>query len=177
MTSLDQTSSISSIALSKYSEQVNPGKCVTISLSFRIEGQIRIAFEQRNWEKAYDKHDNIFRLTIEVELKSGRKTITSLKFVRKAVLFWTRSPKIPYRVWIMIVKDDESFYPSTVDEAKSLLFDIEKIIELNMNGLKPGKHTLKADIRVTWGKHLFSNPTKIHARSDEIHIFKERLDY
>jgi hypothetical protein len=173
MTSLDQTSSIANIALSKYSEQVKQSNFLSLSLSFRIEGQIRVLFEQRNWEKAYDKHDNIFRLTIEVEVKSGRKAITSLKFVRKAVLFWTRSPKIPHRIWTMIVKDDESFYPSTVDEAKSLLFDIEKIIELNISNLKPGKHTLKAEIRASWGKHLFSNPTKIHARSDEIQIFKE----
>ena len=173
MSSLDQNSSIANIALSKYGEQLKDSSSLSLGLSFRIEGQIRAAFEQRNWEKAYDKHDNIFRLTIEVELKSGRKVIASLKFVRKAVLFWTRSPKIPYRIWIMIVKDDDSFYPSTIDEAKSLLFDIDRVIELNISDIKPGKHTLIAEIRVSWGKHLFSNPTKIHAKSGEIQIIKE----
>jgi hypothetical protein len=173
MSSSDQNSSIANIAFSKYGEQVKDSRSLSLGLSFRIEGQIRAAFEQRNWEKAYDKHDNIFRLTIEVELKSGRKALASLKFVRKAVLFWARSPKIPYRVWIMIVKDDDSFYPSTIDEAKSLLFDIDRVIELNISDIKPGKHALIAEIRVSWGKHLFSNPTKIHAKSGEIQIITE----
>jgi len=173
MSSSDQNNSIANIAFSKYGEQVKDSRSLSLGLSFRIEGQIRAAFEQRNWEKAYDKHDNIFRLTVEVELKSGRKVIASLKFVRKAVLFWTRSPKIPYRIWIMIVKDDDSFYPSTIDEAKSLLFDIDRVIELNISDIKPGRHTLIAEIRVSWGKHLFSNPTKIHAKSGEIQIIRE----
>src|SRR2546421_321372 len=81
----------------------------------------------------YNIHDNAFRMTIEVDLKSGRKTILPLKFIRKAVLFWTRSPKIPYRIWVSIIKDDIPFYPSTVEEARSLLFDVNKVIEVNGN--------------------------------------------
>ena len=77
-------------------------------------------------------------MTIEVDLKSGRNTILPLKFIRKAVLFWTRSPKIPYRIWVSIIKDDIPFYPLTVEEARSLLFDVNKVIEVNGNDLNSG---------------------------------------
>ena len=168
MASLDQASSIVNIVISISDDRVRTNESLTLGLSFRIEGQIRAVFEQHNWERAYNKHDNIFRLTTNVDLRSNRKVITSMKFVRKAVLFWTRSPKIHHRIWTMIVKDDNSFYPSSVDEARALLFDIDKVIELNVNDLKPGKHTLVADISVSWGKHLFSNPCKLRARSNEL---------
>jgi len=174
MSSLEKTSSVVAIALSKSKDRVSPNELLPIALSFKIDGEIRSSFEQRNWERAYNKYDNIFRLSTEVIIKSARKMLASQKFVRKAVIFWTRNPKIPHRIWIMIVKDDNTFYPSTVDEARALLFDIDKIIELNTNDLKPGKHKLIADISVSWGKHLFSNPSKIRAKSNEIEIFKER---
>ena len=121
--------------LSKSQDELNQSELLTLNLVFRIIGQIREAFDQKNWERAYNKHDNSFRMTIEVDLKSGAKTILPMKFVRKAALFWTRSPKIPYRIWLSIIKDDMSFYPSTVEEAKSLLFDIRKLITLNKNDL------------------------------------------
>jgi len=126
--------------LSKSQDELNQSELLTLNLVFRIIGQIREAFDQKNWERAYNKHDNSFRMTIEVDLKSGAKTILPMKFVRKAALFWTRSPKIPYRIWLSIIKDDMSFYPSTVEEAKSLLFDIRKLITLNKNDLTEGDH-------------------------------------
>jgi hypothetical protein len=174
MAPFDQASSIMNIVLSKSDDRIRTNESIILNLSFRIEGQIREVFEQHNWEKAYNKHDNLFRLTTNVDLRSNRKVITSLKFVRKAILFWTRSPKIHHRIWVMVVKDDNSFYPSTVDEAKALLFDIDRVIELDVNDLKPGKHSLVADISVSWGKHLFSKPCKLQARSDKLQFSLEQ---
>jgi hypothetical protein len=169
---LEKTSSIMSITLSKSHDTVRTNELLTLNLSFRIQGKIREVFEQRNWERAYDRNDNTFRLTTKVALVSNRNVVSSLKFIRKGVLFWTRSPKIPYRIWIMIVKDDNSFYPTTADEAKALLFDVDKVIEINGSDLKPGKHIFHADINVSWGKHYFSEPSKLHAKSNEIQIVR-----
>jgi hypothetical protein len=162
-------STIVDAILSK-SHESNKSELLTLNLEFRIIGQIREAFDQRNWERAYNKHDNSFRMTIEVDLKSGAKTILPMKFTRKAALFWTRSPKIQYRIWLSIIKDDMSFYPSTVEEAKSLLFDLRELIEINRNDLNEGDHKLFADIRAKWGKHNYTDPTTLATKSNVIHV-------
>lgn len=166
------SSFIAEANLSKSQDSVRPDQPLTLSLSFRIAGAIREAFTQKNWERAYNRHDNGFRVTIEVDLKSGRKTILPLKFVRKAALFWTRNPKIQYRIWVSIVKDDAPFYPLTVEEAHSLLFDVNKVIELDGGDLDSGEHKLHAEIRVSWGKHDFTEPTEIKGRSNEIELMR-----
>jgi hypothetical protein len=105
-------------------------------------------------------------------LKEGRKAVLQNKFVRKATLFWTRSPKTPFRIWVSIIKDDTPFYPTTVEEAKSLLFDINKLIELNGYHLKRGSHEFSTDIKVSWGKHFYTNPTVITGRSNAVSIIR-----
>lgn len=157
---------------SKSQDSVKAGQPLTLSLSFKIDGAIREAFSQRNWERAYNKHDNGFRLTIEIEIKSGRKSILPIKMVRKAALFWTRNPKIPHRVWVSVVKDDTPYYPLTVEEAQSLLFDVNKVIELSGNDLDTGSHKIHAEIRVSWGKHEYTEPDEVHARSNDIDLVR-----
>ncbi|MGI0029136.1 MAG: hypothetical protein ACREAQ_05410 [Nitrososphaera sp.] len=167
-----QSSFIADAILSKSQDSVKPEQPLTLSLSFQIDGGIREAFSQKNWERAYNKHDNGFRMTIEVDLKSGRKTILPLKFVRKAALFWTRNPKIQYRIWVSIVRDDEPFYPLTIEEAQSLLFDVNKVMELSGNDLHSGQHRLHADIKVSWGKHDYTDPAEIRGSSNEIELLR-----
>jgi hypothetical protein len=163
-------STIANAVLSKSQDKLKISEMLVLSVGFKITGEIKEVFNQKNWERAYNKHDNAFRMTIEVDLKSGRKTILPLKFIRKAVLFWTRSPKIPYRIWVSIIKDDTPFYPLTVEEARSLLFDVNKVIEVNGNDLNSGSHYLFTNIRVRWGKHDYTEPTTISARSNVIEV-------
>ena len=94
------------------------------------------------------------------------------RFVRKAALFWTRNPKIPYRIWVSILKDDAPFYPLAEEEAKSLLFDVNRVIELSGSDLDSGAQRLYADIRVSWGKHDYADPTEIKGRSNEIELMR-----
>jgi hypothetical protein len=143
---------------------------LALDIGFKLEGKIREIFDQKNWERAYNKHDNIFRVVIEIEIASGRKTISITKLVRKAVLFWTRNPKIQHRIWVQIVKDDSNFYPLSVDEARTLLFDFNKTLEIEGGLLKIGDNKLSAKILVSWGKHLFTEPQKISDKSDEIAV-------
>lgn len=161
---------IEDAVLSKSHDNLKASEMLTLSVGFKMTGEIREVFNQKNWERAYSKHDNAFRMTIEVDLKSGRKTILPLRFIRKAVLFWTRSPKIPYRIWVSIIKDDMPFYPLTVEEARSLLFDVNKVIEVNGNDLNSGCHYLFTKIRVRWGKHDYAEPTTISTRSNVIEV-------
>ncbi len=168
----DSSSFIDSAILAKSQESVRPDQPVTLSLSFTIQGTIREAFSQKNWERAYNKHDKGFLMKIEIDLKSGRRRIALIKLVRKAALFWTRNPKIPYRIWVSIVKDDTPFYPLTEEEAKTLLFDVNKVIELNGSDLNSGTHKLYADIKVSWGKHVYTQPNEIKGRSNDIQLMR-----
>jgi hypothetical protein len=169
----DSSSFIDSAILAKSQESVRPDQPLTLSLSFAIQGTIREAFSQKNWERAYNKHDKGFLMKIEIDLKSGRgRRIALIKLVRKAALFWTRNPKIPYRIWVSIVKDDTPFYPLTEEEAKTLLFDVNKVIELNGSDLNSGTHKLYADIKVSWGKHVYTQPNEIKGRSNDIQLMR-----
>jgi hypothetical protein len=92
--------------------------------------------------------------------------------LRKASLFWTRNPKLPYRVWSLIVKDDTTFYPSSIEEVKSLLFDVEKEIIVNASQFDLGKHQIHAQIRVWWGKHQYTVPCELKAKTNKVSVLK-----
>ena len=164
---------IRDVLLSVSYNKIRVGEPLTLRLSFKIGGNIREVFNPKSWERAYHRHDNGFRMGIKLLLKSGRKPFIIINFAIKAALFWTRNPKISHTIWVSIIKDDMSFYPLSVEEAKSLLFDVNKIIELKNNDLKPGIHKLSADIKVSWGRHIYADPTEISGKSNIIEITVE----
>lgn len=159
--------SLDNIVLTNITSKNNSNDHVSLNLGLKINGKIRELFKQSVWEKAYNKFDNTFLITINVDLKSKNKVIYSVKFVRKAVFFWTRNPKIKHRIWIFIVKDDAPFYPESEEEAKSLLFDIDKVLELKFPTITDNVSTLYANVIVSWGKHKFTEPTKLVGKSNE----------
>jgi len=165
-----QTSSISDIKIGSSHDSIKSNEILTLSLSFNIDGSIRENFSQKNWERAYDKHDNGFRVTISLDLKVGRNSVDKAKFVRKAVLFWTRNPKLSYRVWVSVIKDETPHYPLTIEEAKSLLFDVTKTMELDSNKLKEGENEIHVSIKVSWGKHLYTDPFELHGETKVVEV-------
>ena len=152
---------ISDLVLKKSSEKSTIGNIVTLRLNFAIKGTIREVFSQKNWEKAYNKHDNILRLAIKLDIKNNGQIIESKKLVRKAILFWTRNPKIQHRIWITIVKDDNPFYPLEEEEAKNLLFDFQKEIDIESNKLRVGKNKISIKITTSWGTHEYIEKNEI----------------
>ena len=79
--------SLDNIYLTRIKDQNNSKNQIIFNLSLKIKGRIREIFNQSLWEKAYNKFDNTFRITINVDLKSRNKILYSFKFVRKAVFF------------------------------------------------------------------------------------------
>ncbi|MFZ0514998.1 MAG: hypothetical protein WAM14_25590 [Candidatus Nitrosopolaris sp.] len=169
----DKQSSITHLILTRthHENKIKKGEPLTLDLSFKIDGNIREVFNPKMWEAAYDKHDNLFRMSIAVALKVKRTKIFLTKITRKAPMFWTRSPKIPSRIWVSIIRDDTPFYPVTIDEAKSLLFDVNKMIKIDTNNFKRGNHTIYADIKVSWGRHYYTEPTEITVVSNIIDLY------
>lgn len=159
----DKRSIITDVMLARtnHNNKIKRGQPLILDLSFKIDGNIRDLFNPKVWEAAYDKHDKSFRMSITVALKLERTKILLAKITRKTSIFWTRSPKIPYRIWVLIIRDYDPFYPETIEEAKSLMFDVNKVIELNTNNFNPGDNTIYADITVSWGRHYYTEPTEI----------------
>jgi hypothetical protein len=142
-----------------------------LKLSFSITGTIRSAFNQSSWEKAYNKHDNSFRLKIRIALKTSNQTIFTKEYVRKAVLFWTRNPKVPFRIWIFVVQEDVPLYPLSVEEAQSLMFDVNKTIEVKEDQSRKSRDSdIHAEIRVSWGRHDFTEPVALSAKSNSARL-------
>ena len=145
-------------------------------MNFTINGFIREIFTQNNWEKAYNKHDNIFRVVIKLEIKNNGHIIESRKLLRKAILFWTRNPKIDHRIWITIVKDETPYYPLEEEEAKNLLFNFQKEIEIESSKLKDGKNKIVAKVNISWGKHEYIEKEEItkETNTEEIEIITDK---
>jgi len=168
----DSSNKIENPQLSTSLKEVKPNDQVAFRIDFKIGGKIRQVFDQKNWERAYNLHDNIFRIKIDVDLNSGSKKLLHSGSFRKASLFWTRNPKLPYRIWSLIVKDDTTFYPSSIEEVKSLLFDVEKEIIVNASQFDLGKHEILAQIRVWWGKHQYTVPCELKAKTNKVSLLK-----
>jgi hypothetical protein len=145
-------------------------KRATFRIGFTIGGRIREVFNQKSWERAYNLHDNLFRIKIDIDLKSGSRKLAHIGSLRKASLFWTRNPKLPYRIWILIIKDDTTFYPSSVEEAKSLLFDVEKDITVDASQIDFGKQDIHAQIRVWWGKHQYTSSCELKSKTNKVSL-------
>lgn len=161
----ENVSYIDDLTLVKINESKEKENIITFTLGFRIKGLIRNQLTQKNWEKAYNKHDNSLRITINVDVKINGRVINTIKLIRKAIFFWTRNPKIDHRIWIMIVKDESPFYPLEEEEARRLLFDFEKSISIEPTYLKKGKNNISFLIKLSWGKHDFIDKKQVEKES------------
>lgn len=162
----ENESRISALTLRGAQERPMNEKLFVLTLSFSIDGFIRQVLTQKNWEKAYNKHDNSLRLTIKLDIKNNGKIIESIKLIRKAIFFWTRNPKIDHRIWIMIVTDDTPFYPLEEEEARQLLFDFNKDIEIKPDALRKGKNDITVLVELSWGKHEFIEKNNVKKESN-----------
>lgn len=174
-------SNISNISLTKSKDEFSLDDDIDVDVKFSIQGDLREAFNEKNWTKAYNKNDNLFKLKYGVKLLSGgvrkREIGKPIDSYRKASIFWTRNPKLvnpmkKKRVWVQIAKNFEPFIRLTEEEVRQELFDFEEKIIFKASELGTGKHKLGAEAFVSWQKHDYTEPfsTKSHAGEIEINI-------
>ena len=174
-------SNISDISLTKSKDEFSLDDDIDVDVKFSIQGNLREAFTEKNWTKAYNKNDNLFKLKYGVKLLSGgvrkREIGKPIDSYRKAAIFWTRNPKLvnpmkKKRVWVQIAKNFEPFIRLTEEEVRQELFDFEEKIIFKASELGTVKHKLGAEAFVSWQKHDYTEPfsTKSHAGEIEINI-------
>lgn len=172
--------SIGEVSLEKLSDKFKIDENVAINVKFSVTGDLREAFNEKNWAKSYNNHDNAFKLRYGVKLYSGglrKKEIGApLDTYKKVALFWTRNPKLTQmaekKIWVQISKNFEPFIPANQLEAQQLLFDFDEKMQFKASDLGIGKHKIGAEVNVNWLKHDYTEPfdEKTHGKEIEIEI-------
>ncbi len=170
---------ISNISLTKTKDEYSLDENITIEVKFSIMGDLREAFNETNWTKAYNKNDNLFKLKYGLKLVSGgiRKHVIGkpIDTYRKASIFWTRNPKLvnpmkEKRIWVQVAKNFEPFIRLTEDEVKKELFDFEEKLSFKASELGAGKHKIGVEAFVSWQKHDYTEPFSTKSNAPEIEI-------
>ncbi|NHI02754.1 hypothetical protein DYY67_1830 [Candidatus Nitrosotalea sp. TS] len=67
----NEKNTIDEVSLEKSVDKVTINDNIAINVKFSVTGGLREAFNEKNWERAYNKHDNVFKLKYGVKLYSG----------------------------------------------------------------------------------------------------------
>ena len=172
-------SEISNLRLVKDKDAYSADDSVTLNVKFSITGEVRDAFNEKNWTDAYDKNDNQFKLKYGIRVVSGgiRKHDVgrTIKTYRKAAIFWTRNPKLvnpmkEKRIWVQVAKNFEPIIKLTEEDVQKELFDFDEPIILSASELGKGKHKVGAEVFASWNKHTYIEKNEETVRSKEIEI-------
>jgi len=172
-------SKISEIELNKNKDEYSISDTIEITANFSIEGDLRNAFNEANWTKAYNNNDVSFKLKYGVKLLSGgfrkKEVGKTIDTYRKASIFWTRNPKLvnpmkDRRVWVQVAKNFEPFIRLSEEEVRQELFDFSEKITCKASELGKGKHKIEAEVFASWQKHDYTESGNIRRSSKDIEI-------
>lgn len=155
--------------------EVRKGQPARLRLAFSIIGGLRDVFTPDVWELAYRSNDMMlaFRYTISVYRRGvgRRRVLGPLKMQKEARLYWTRNPMRTERIWMIAVDEDENVYrPTSVEDAKQLLFDFERELMIPGNELSVGENRLWAEVNLWWTRHVYAEKGGRRARSRETSV-------
>ena len=170
---------ISDLELIKDKDDYTVDDDITVNVKFSLTGKVRDAFNEENWNIAYDKFDNQFKLKYGIKLVSGgiRKHSVGkpIDTYRKASIFWTRNPKLvnpmkERKIWVQVAKNFEPFIRLTVEDAQKELFDFDESVIFKASELGSGKHKIGAEVFVSWNKHEYIERDEEKMNVDGIEI-------
>jgi len=174
-------SEISNLILVKDKDVYAIADSITLNVKFSLDGEVRNAFNEKNWTDAYEKNDNQFKLKDGIKITSTgiRKHNVGkpIDTYRKASIFWTRNPKLvnpmkEKRIWVQVAKNFEPIIKLTEEDVQKELFDFDEPVILSASDLGKGKHKISAEVFVSWNKHTYieKNEEKAHSKEIEVEI-------
>jgi len=174
-------SEISNLVLVKDKDVYAVNDGITLSVKFSLSGDVRNAFNEKNWTDAYENNDNQFKLKYGIKLVSSglRKhdIVKPINTYRKASIFWTRNPKLvnpmkEKRIWVQVAKNFEPIIKLTEEDVQKELFDFDESVILSAPELGKGKHKIGAEVFASWNTHPYieKNEAKMHSEEIEIEI-------
>lgn len=168
---------VSDVELAKDKDEYSIDEPITINARFSIQGKIRDSFNEKNWTKAYNVNDNLFKIKYGVKLLTGslrkHEIGKPVDTYRKASIFWTRNPKLvnpmkDRRVWVQVSKNFEPFIRLTEKEVQEELFDFDEPITFNASDLGKGTHKVSAEVVASWQKHQYTDPDNVKKQAKPI---------
>ena len=172
-------SKISVIELVKSKDEYSSDENIEINVQFLVEGDLREAFNEANWTKAYNNNDVSFKLKYGIKLTSGgfrkKELGRTIDTYRKASIFWTRNPKLvnpmkDRRIWVQVAKNFEPFIRLTEEEVRQELFDFNEKFVFKASDLGKGTHKISAETFASWQKHDFTETGSIKNSSNDLEI-------
>ena len=172
-------SRISEISLVNAKEAYSSDENIQISVVFAIEGDLRDAFNEANWTRAYNNNDVSFKIKYGVKLTSGgfrkKELGRTINTYRKASIFWTRNPKLvnpmkDRRIWVQVAKNFEPFIRLSEKEVGEELFDFNEKFVFKASDLGQGNHKIGAEVFASWQKHEYTETSSIKNSSKEIEL-------
>ena len=174
-------SEISNLVLVKDKDVYAVNDGITLNVKFSLSGDVRNAFNEKNWTDAYENNDNQFKLKYGIKLVSSglRKhdIVKPINTYRKASIFWTRNPKLvnpmkEKRIWVQVAKNFEPIIKLTEEDVQKELFDFDESVILSAPELGKGKHKISAEVFASWNTHPYieKNEAKMHSEEIEIEI-------
>ena len=175
---MTEKNTIGEALLERSADKFSLNDIITINVKFSVTGALREAFNEKSWERAYNNHDNVFKLKYGIKLYSGglrkREIGKPVDTYKKAALFWTRNPKLTQmaekKVWVQISKNFEPYIPMNQSDAQQSLLDFDEKIQFKASDLGAGRHKIGAEIYVSWLKHDYAEPYDGNTHSKEIEI-------
>ena len=172
-------SEISNLMLVKDKEVYASDDGITLNVKFSLSGDVRNAFNEKNWTDAYEKNDNQFKLKYGIKLVSSglRKhdVVKPIDTYRKASIFWTRNPKLvnpmkEKRIWVQVAKNFEPFIRLTEEEVRQEFFDFNESYTFKASDLGSGSHKISAEVSASWQTHSYIEKGDAKNHSKEIEI-------
>lgn len=172
-------SKISQIELVKSNDKYSLDETIEINVQFSIEGDLRNAFNEANWTKAYNNNDVSFKLKYGIKLMSGgfrkKELGRTIDTYRKASIFWTRNPKLvnpmkDRRIWVQVAKNFEPFIKLSEEDVRKELFDFNEKFAFKASDLGSGTHKVTAEVFASWQKHDYTEPGNVKNNSREIEV-------
>ena len=172
-------SKISQITLVKSKEEYSSDENIEINVQFSVEGDLRNAFNEANWTKAYNNNDVSMKLKYGVKLTSGgfrkKEVGRTIDSYRKAAIFWTRNPKLvnpmkDRRIWVQVAKNFEPFIALTEEDVQKEFFDFEEKFTFKASELGVGNHKISAEAFASWETHPYIKKGDTKNQSSEIEI-------
>ena len=172
-------SKISEIKLVNSKDEYSSDENVEINVQLLVEGDLRDAFNETNWTKAYNNNDVSFKMKYGIKLTSGgfrkKELGRTVNTYRKASIFWTSNPKLvnpmkDRRIWVQVAKNFEPFIRLSEEEVKQELFDFNEKFVFKASDLGKGKHKIGSEAFASWQKHDYTEAGNIKNGSNEIEI-------
>jgi hypothetical protein len=173
---MSKLNELSSIELVIKPSEARLDEVFNVLIKFSLKGEIRERFNAGNWVRAYNSGDRKIRLKFEIELlkKAGlvkKKLIEPIRLVRKASLYISKNPYSPYKVLPLIILEDRRVeIPNDEEDAKSLLFDLKRNLQILASSLGKGEHKVFARVKVKWGRYSFIEKGEVKKESSFVVI-------